>query len=203
MDKINIIKEAFLNRKHDCNFLASRIGMIIPPQIKEKEKYFLSNAHYYEAVLNRDPGDLYVFSRYTLVNISTINTYLSKFTDLELFSIFGCYVFYSSRPELLDRLIGSLNGLEFFAILEENTKDFLVLRYGNSIKSSIYSSKNNSTFKMLLNDLRLDRLSELRNIVNVYRNKKGVDSMLDMIDERIDREKKWLIRMFPPCKKWL
>ncbi len=121
--------------------LAKKIGMIIPPD-QDAKKYYYDNILFYSGVLNRSPGDLNVkylqFSKLYLLS------------DEEIFNLFGIYIYYDSRRNLISNFTAFRDSTsnQFFIPListtyfclhtclynqdAEQSKENLMMGYGDS-----------------------------------------------------------------------
>ena len=90
--------------------LSRSMGMKIPPNIHNKEKYYFENLKYYEKVLRRDPTRLVPVPDLEHVPVNNISTLLQIYTDEELLdgyeltNRFQRSYFYTGRKNLIDKI---------------------------------------------------------------------------------------------------
>ena len=214
MSKTRKIHQAYQSGNYKYQDLANRVGMLIPPHIEDPEKYFLDNLDSYESVLNRNPSKTQFRNTYRMCTMldnneeqdNQIREELDQFTDSELMALFGCYVLYNGRKHLINKLLETLCGNEYFVLLVDNdkTKTHLIIRRGNiNIRSTAYSTENTASFSDLSQE-RILRLQEVRSILEIYA-KEGriVNKALDVVNEIIEKKRKWMINILPCSSRWM
>ncbi len=185
---------------HSLMDLIKRIGMIVPPSTTSQEKYFLENVKDYEGVLTRKSVTVMTktqISSLALKDSQKLHSELSKFTDQELFGIFGIYVVYKSRKDLINNLLSGLYGLNYFIRFDEVGSDKVTIRYGCKNGSSVVMTPEN--LKSKLNNLH--QMRHLKELLMVYSNLTGnlLSNLEKIIQEKID----WQINLWPASKAWL
>ena len=197
---IGRILEAHRN-KHDLKDLITRVGMIIPPKTKSIEKYFLDNIQEYEAILSRNPAKVTILKRsqistMAMSNLPKLREILSRFTDKELFGIFGFYVIYNSRLNLIDNLLQGLYGLSYFIRFDEickGDKTNIIIRYGCRNGESVIVTKSH------LPSYKIHQLKSLRSLVENYSNATLISDINANINDKIQQQSD----IWPISVKWL
>jgi hypothetical protein len=175
MSKINKIINAYKSG-HDYEDLAIKIGMTIPPQIQHREKYFQDNVSCYSSVLERDVNNIKILSLKDIYKLTVNNTklieYLAQFTDTELFGLFGYYVLYSSRKDLIDNLVDALFGLEWSVVLKPNSNanDNNIIINRSPIITSFkpYNIKDTDKIVNYIKNMRLGVVRKLKDLLSLY-----------------------------------
>ena len=207
MKKIDLIRNAY-NSGHSYEDLSKRIGMVIPPDV-DKNKYFIDNLNYYSSVLDRNPDKLVIRGKYDMINMKNRQKLLSELyelTDAELFGVFGYYVVYDSRKDLIENLLSVLHGIDFFVKFDEILNNpYLVVRYGNeAIRSTPYTTENPEQFNLLLKDQKFNDMKRLKRLVNIYKlSGKDTKNTIDIIEKKMNERKKWMISILPQSAKYL
>lgn len=183
---------------HDIEDLINRVGMIIPPQISEREKYFIDNVKEYENVLRRDPTKLRRPTRMNMItrairNMDNLLKQLSYFTDHELFGIFGYYVVYDSRKNLIQNLLSGLYGNTYFIRFDEIGSK-LIVRRGSSNKIIDESD---------MMDKHISILRSLKELIDIYKNLPGADELSKQVEKSINNKIKKQIKLWPASESWL
>jgi len=198
--KVNLILAAYWDG-HDLPDLARRVGMTIPPNVKDHDKYFLDNVAKYENVLNRDPKTIRIIRPKEIANMAMsdmpeLESCLSCYTDAELFAIFGFYVIYTSRQNLICNLLAGLYGTTYFIVFDEN-KSTLNVRYGcNSGSSTIVDEKH-------MNKKNIGILRNLKTLISMYNYLQGANEMISRLDKVIDNKITYQTSLWPQSKSWL
>ena len=211
--KTDIIYSAY---KSGYNFidLAKNVGMIIPPHLnkKESEQYFVDNIFKYESVLNRDPTKLKVRKPNNIIsnyykNQEQILSELKKFTDGELMGIFGYYVVYNNRDELIENLISVLYGVKYYVKFSENRPEMhnLIIRYGNiNMGSTIFDTDKLEAFDNLLENQSINNMKQLLKLLESYKlQNKSVNAAIEKVSMLIEKKKNWQISLWPMSKTFL
>lgn len=125
-----------------------KMGIMVPLN-QDPREYLINNIHEYSGIQNRIPNLPYP-------NINRLNNldveYLSRFSDTELFSSLGCYVYYKSRGKLVKKLSKMVSLPSFFITLnpgfavnkktvvnEDNTNEIkLAIAYGTLLRYHCY-----------------------------------------------------------------
>lgn len=213
MSKTKLIWNAYKSG-HDYRDLAKRIGMVIPPWISETngEKYFVDNYNEYETVLSRNPDSLNV-RKHNLVSLCLhdrkgLKDYLQTLTDTELFRLFGYYVYYDSRVSLLEKLLTTLGGLEYFIPFDknknnDNKEEPLFICYGNHINFRSATTKNLETLDRLMEGQRLTEMKELLILLRSNRFTKDLTKAIKHVESKIKKHREWHISVYPASAKWL
>lgn len=118
--KLNVSDNPNLTNK-DKNDLAvqygARIGMIIPPTNPHKRHYFWNNITKYRYILTRPktigPLDKTLLTAGLLAN-DEAKSLLRNYTDQEIFGYTGVYIPYSSREDILNKVISVRRSPQFF-----------------------------------------------------------------------------------------
>ena len=95
----------------------ARIGMIIPPDIRDKDTYFWDNVLDYKHVMTR-PSNIKPINKellsVALLNDNDIRLLLQNYTDSEIFTYVGLYMPYTSRSNLVDNINSVRQNRRFF-----------------------------------------------------------------------------------------
>lgn len=117
--------------------LAKQVGMIIPPNVNITN-YFLANILSYKKIFTRrdnlEPPNPTALSRLRVGHYH----YLEQFTDQELFVSLGLYLEYSSRHDLLQKLVSLRTTSRFFIPLIRNCTNTTTLLYNNTRDVNVF-----------------------------------------------------------------
>lgn len=186
--------------KENYSDIASRVGMLIPPIVGDSSlvttsergyQYVKDNLKHYETVLNRKQPIIHKISKLPSLyfsNPTNVRNNLELFTDYELFAIFGYYVLYDSRVNLIDNLLSSLAGPIFF-IKETN------ICYGSTFEFTILDININK----FLSNQTLYNLKKLQKLVNMF----NMINFIENVNFYIEKKKEFQLSIFPASARWL
>ena len=182
---------------HSVSDLVQRIGMTPPPTTTDLKQYFLDNVREYELVLSRK--EVKVLSKNEISSLAMedslqLQAILSRFTDMELFGIFGFYVVYNSRKDLINNLLSGMYGMTFFVRFDETTPSPQI-RYGSQIGSSDVLTPDNLDTKLN----HINQMRQLKEMLRIY----SVPSLATKLDGLMQAKIDWQTNLWPASKEWL
>ena len=127
-----------INNPNILNQLINKLGMIIPPLIKNKLDYIAKNISHYNYVLTRNPNvDINKLnpSFFSSITYEEKMRYMSNFTDDELIKHFNIYVPYISRNSLLQLYGYYIADVFKFYVKLNQSYNPLIISYGHYDKN--------------------------------------------------------------------